>query len=122
MHLKNGGIFMKWHSIFKIHKTISAVGTEDGVLKSLLFSLDNRKKRTNEKKGNKLYFFFPSSHRKNDIEALKEAIKTKKVIPVYYKIAPDNWENLGEHIVEKCFNGNDSFGRESIVFVVSPIA
>ena len=111
---------MKWHDVFKKHRKISAVYTEGRVLKSLAFSLDRRRNRINEKKENSLYFFFNPSHRNNDIKALKNAIKTKIAIPVYYKSAPDNWQDIGAHIVEKYFNGKDSLGRESIVFVVSP--
>lgn len=111
---------MKWKDVFQKHRKVNAVYTEGGELQSLIFSNDPRRNRINQTKGKILYFYLRPEHSDNDLNALKNAIKNEKSVPVYRKVSPDNWVDLGPHRVKKFFYADDSLGRPSTVFVVSP--
>jgi hypothetical protein len=111
---------MKWAEVFEKHKKISPIHTEDTILKSLSFSNDRRRTRRHKADGENLYFHLTPSHPKRDIEALKSAMASGLRVPVYKKISPNKWEDIGLHIVKKYFERTDDLGRPSLVFLVSP--
>ena len=111
---------MKWSEVVKIHKQISATYIVNCELQSLLFSPDKRKLRIFFQKGNDLFFCFQPKTRSHIIESLKNAYKSHKLIPVFKKISPDHWENIGLHKIIRHYEGEDANGRHSIIFVASP--
>ena len=92
---------MKWSDVSEKHRKMSAIYTLDRELQSLVFSNDPRRSRINEQKGKDLYFFFTPKLSTNDMNAMKVAIQKQKAVPVYRKVSPDNWENIGLHKVTK---------------------
>lgn len=111
---------MDWNEVLERHRVISAINSENGKIKSILFSLDYRRKRTNETDGEKLLLFFPHDSKIQGIKYIENAISEKTLFNVYRKISPDNWIDAGKHRVVNKKEGCDSQGRESIIYTIIP--
>ncbi|KAB0667523.1 hypothetical protein F6V25_02150 [Oryzomonas japonica] len=107
---------MKWQEVFQIHRKIRAAYVEEGQLKSMLFSLDRRRKRFNYRKGDTLCFCFYKAA--PETAQILSSLRIGANFRVFEKVAPDTWNDLGSHTCIFVGDGKDAANRDSLVIEV----
>ncbi len=109
---------MTWRDVFQVHRKIRAAYVEAGKVKSMLFSQDRRRSRTNYRSGDTLYFCF--SKASPEVLQILSHLKVGDTFTVYEKVAPDSWNDLGCHQCMFIGDGMDSLKRQSFIVAVRP--
>mgnify|MGYP006943735153 CR=1 FL=1 len=108
--------------VFKQHRKIGVVYFEHKKLKSVLFSLDKRRRRKSYRDGDTIYLCFDENSKKySEVKHIISWLKIGDVFTVYEKVSSDFWTNAGMHVCVDIGEGLDAENRQSFIVKVKSV-
>ena len=108
--------YLSWVDVRKVHRQPRSLNFKEGRIKSLMFSLDRRRYRLNEVRGDELLFYFPDDFQYDLLKKVKEG----EPFIVFRKVTPNKYFNAGLYKVKKISKGMDKRGKPSLILSVIP--
>jgi hypothetical protein len=108
---------LSWKQVVAYHGVIAGISVNQGVVKSLLCSIDGDSQYPNSIDDHEIKYYVGPSTQSHGIKALISSLSCKRPFKVFQKISVNNWVDLGYYLVSDMKHAKN---RQHIEFKLVP--